>query len=119
MVAEITDDEEYEYYASHGLDYLFGINPVGYCYVTGYGTLSPEHTHHRPSQVVGKSVPGMVVGGANSSPSDPYAKAVLSLRRNGKCYVDNASSYSTNEITIYWNSPAIYLLSLHEDEYAE
>ena len=119
MVAEITDDEEYEYYASHGLDYLFGINPVGYCYVTGYGTLSPEHTHHRPSQVVGKSVPGMVVGGANSSPSDPYAKAVLSLRRNGKCYVDNASSYSTNEITIYWNSPAIYLLSLHEDEFAD
>lgn len=119
MVAEITDDDEYEYYASHGLDYLFGINPVGYCYVTGYGTLSPEHTHHRPSQVVGKSVPGMVVGGANSSPSDPYAKAVLSMRKNGKCYVDNASSFSTNEITIYWNSPAIYLLSIHQDEFAD
>ena len=119
MVSEITDDDAFEFYSSHGLDYLFGINPVGYSYVTGYGTLYPDHTHHRPSQAIGKTVPGMVVGGANSSPSDPYAKAVLSLRKNGKCYVDNASSYSTNEITIYWNSPAIYLLSLHADEYAD
>ena len=118
MVYDVTGEEDYLFYAKHGLDYLFGINPVGYCYVTGYGTLSPEHTHHRPSQYVGKSVPGMVVGGANSNPSDPYAKAVLSLRKNGKCYVDNASSYSTNEITIYWNSPVIYLLSLERDEFA-
>jgi len=119
MLADVMDMSELEYYSEHGLDYLFGINPVGYCYVTGYGSLSPEHTHHRPSQVVGKSMPGMVVGGANSSPSDPYAKAVLTLRKNGKSYVDNASSFSTNEITIYWNSPAIYLLSLHEDKYAK
>ena len=34
---------------------------------------------------------------------------------SGKCYVDNASSYSTNEITIYWNSPLIYLLSMQAD----
>lgn len=115
MIYDLTGEWEYEYYYSHGLDYIFGINPVGYCYVTAYGSLSPEHTHHRPSQVVGHSCPGMLVGGANSSPSDPYAKAVLSLRKNGKCYVDNASSYSTNEITIYWNSPLIYLLSMQAD----
>ncbi|MCR4694172.1 MAG: glycoside hydrolase family 9 protein [Pseudobutyrivibrio sp.] len=28
-----------------------------------------------------------------------------------KCYVDNAQSYSTNEIAIYWNSPVIYLIA--------
>lgn len=32
-----------------------------------------------------------------------------------KCYVDNSESYSTNEITIYWNSPLTYLLSLTEN----
>ena len=26
-----------------------------------------------------------------------------------KCYVDHAMCYSLNEITIYWNSPAVFL----------
>lgn len=28
-----------------------------------------------------------------------------------KRYIDNAESYSTNEIAIYWNSPLTYLLA--------
>jgi endoglucanase len=27
------------------------------------------------------------------------------------CYVDNDASYSTNEVTVYWNSPLIYILA--------
>ena len=117
MMYNLYGDEELNFYANHALDYIFGVNPVGYCYVSGYGTVCPEHPHHRPSQAVGKAMPGMVAGGANSNPADPYATAVLMYRKNGKKYVDNATSFSTNEITIYWNSPAIYLLSYHAKLY--
>lgn len=113
MAYDMTGDETYNEYARYQIDYLFGINPLGYCYVTGYGTLSPEHVHHRPSEVLGKSMPGMLVGGPNSAPSDPYAATVLADRIGGMCYIDNDSAYSVNEITIYWNSPLIYLLEIY------
>src|SRR5690606_36470920 len=31
------------------LNWLLGTNPTGYCFVTGFGTLSPMFIHHRPS----------------------------------------------------------------------
>ena len=93
------------------LNYLFGNNATGYCFMTGFGTLYTDHPHHRPSQVVGKTVPGMIAGGPNSGLNDPYAANVLKGVPPAKCYVDNAQSYSTNEVAIYWNSPVIYLLA--------
>ena len=111
MAAKFTGDAKYASYAQHQLNYLLGVNPLGYCYVTGYGSWAPTHTHHRPSQVLGQTMPGMLVGGPNTNADDPYAKAVLSSSTGGMCYVDNDSCYSTNEITIYWNSPLIYLLA--------
>lgn len=93
------------------LNYLLGNNATGYCFLTGFGTLYPEHPHHRPSQVIGKAIPGMIVGGPNSGLNDPYAQNVLKNMPIAKCYVDNSQSYSTNEIAIYWNSPVIYLLA--------
>ena len=93
------------------LNYLFGNNATGYCFLTGYGTLYPEHPHHRPSQATGKTVPGMIVGGPNSGLDDPYVANVLRGTPAAKCYADNSQSYSTNKITIYWNSPVIYLLA--------
>lgn len=93
------------------LNYLFGNNATGYCFLTGYGTLSTEHPHHRPSQATGKTVPGMVAGGPNSGLDDPYVQNVLKDTPAAKCYADNSQSYSTNEVAIYWNSPVIYLLA--------
>ena len=29
------------------LNYLLGQNATGYCFVTGFGTTSPKHPHHR------------------------------------------------------------------------
>lgn len=93
------------------LDYLLGNNGNSYCFLTGYGTLYPEGTHHRPSQVLGKTLKGMLVGGPNANLEDPYAAAVLKGKAQALCYVDNSQSYSCNEITVYWNSPLIYLLA--------
>ncbi len=97
--------------AKKQFDYLLGANPTSYCFVTGYGTLSPQNTHHRPSQALKTTMAGMLVGGANSNLEDPYAQNVLAGKPAAKCYVDNAQSFSCNEITIYWNSPLIYLLA--------
>ena len=109
-----TGDSKYKTYANSCLNYLYGINATGYCFITGFGTLSPQHTHHRPSQKLNKTMPGMLVGGVNSGLDDPYAKAVLTKAAKAKCYVDNDQSYSCNEVCVYWNSPLIALLNLEK-----
>lgn len=111
MAYNLSGDSKYKEYAQKQRDFLFGVNGTAYCFVTGYGSLTPNSTHHRPSQVLKKTMPGMLVGGANSGLNDPYANAVLYGKPGGLCYVDNEQSYSCNEITIYWNSPLIYLMT--------
>ena len=98
--------------ANRVLDYLLGENPLGTCFVTGYGTVSPQSPHHRPSMKVGEAMKGMLVGGVNSALEDSAAEAYCANNPPAKCYIDNSESYSTNEITIYWNSPLTYLLTL-------
>lgn len=111
MANKLESDPAYLEYAQKQRDYIFGFNGTGYCYVTGYGDLSPQDTHHRPSQALGKTMPGMLVGGADENLEDPYAAAVLYGKPGALAYVDNSQSYSCNEITIYWNSPLIYLMT--------
>jgi len=111
---QLTGEEKYITAAESNLNYLLGNNPNGVCYVTGYGTVSPQCPHHRPSMVKNQPMKGMLVGGVNSSLEDNAAKAYLINSPAAKCYIDNWESYSTNEITIYWNSPLTYLLSLTE-----
>ncbi|MDO5127646.1 MAG: glycoside hydrolase family 9 protein [Eubacteriales bacterium] len=111
MASKLEEDPAYLEYAAKQRDYIFGFNGTGYCYVTGHGDLSPQDTHHRPSQALGKTMPGMLVGGANENLEDPYAAAVLYGRPGALAYVDNSQSFSCNEITIYWNSPLVYLMT--------
>lgn len=116
MANQLAPDEAYRTAAGRQLDYLLGTNTNSYCFVTGFGTLSPVNPHHRPSQAVGEAMAGMLVGGPDSALEDPYAQATLSENANAACYVDNVQSYSCNEITIYWNSPLVYLLTGIEAE---
>ncbi len=112
LAYKITGDAKYLDAAEAQTNYLLGINPCGECFVTGYGTVSPEAPHHRPSMAVGKAMKGMLVGGVNQNLEDSAAKAYCRSLPAAKRYVDNSESYSTNEITIYWNSPLTYLLAL-------
>ena len=107
----LSKSDDYNQLAKKQLDYLLGANSTSYCFVTGYGTLTPQSTHHRPSEALGTTMIGMLVGGANSNLDDPYAQNVLAGKPPAKCYVDNSQSYSCNEVTIYWNSPLIYLMA--------
>ena len=111
FAADLTGDDKYNECASHQLQYILGENALSYCYVTGYGSLYPVNAHHRPCIVTGKVMKGMVIGGPNQNLEDPFAKALLADMPPAKCYLDNNQSFSTNEVTIYWNSPFIYFLS--------
>ena len=110
MGSELLGDETLCADAARQLDYLLGENATGYCFVSGFGTKSPEHPHHRPSTAFGSAVPGMLAGGPDNGLEDPYAVYVLAGRAPAKCYADTDQSYSTNEVCVYWNSPLILLL---------
>ena len=114
MAARVAGKDKADTYkkaASKQLDYLLGANAMGFCFVTGFGTFSPKDVHHRPSITAEKAMPGMLVGGANNGLEDDYAKKMLKNSAPSMCYVDNNASYSTNEVTVYWNSPLIYILA--------
>ena len=115
LAQQLSGNESYGKAAQAQLNYLLGVNPVGICFVSGYGTVSPKNPHHRPSMAVGHAMKGMLAGGVNENLEDSAAKAYCQDLPAAKRYVDNSESYSTNEITIYWNSPLTYLLSLTEN----
>lgn len=118
IAGEAGNNSDYISNAKKNINYLLGKNAVSTCFVTGYGTVSPQNPHHRPSMAVGKAMKGMLAGGVNSNLEDSAAKAYLADTPAAKCYVDNSESYSTNEVTTYWNSPLIYLLALSESSSA-
>lgn len=113
LAYQMTEDSTYLDTSRSNLHYLLGNNAMGECFVTGYGTVSPEHPHHRPSMSKNQAMKGMLVGGVNSGLEDSAAKAYCANSPAAKCYVDHWESYSTNEITIYWNSPLTCLLAMN------
>lgn len=111
MADEIVPSAKYTTCAGYHLDYIYGMNATGYSFVTGTGSLCPTDTHHRPSLVIGECMPGMLVGGPDGALEDPYVSAICFDQPPAKCYVDGNQSFSCNEITVYWNSPLIYLIA--------
>jgi len=98
--------------AQAALDYVLGRNPLGTSMVTGFGSRSPMHPHHRPSEADGvvAPVPGFLVGGPNSGRQDaahcpvPYPSTVPA-----KSWLDHVCSYASNEVAINWNAPLVYV----------
>ena len=111
LAKDLKNVSDYDNAIYDQLSYILGQNALSYCFVTGYGTLSPVNTHHRPSIAVGEEMPGMVAGGPDGNLEDSFIKTTMADTPPAKCYADNAQSFSSNEVTIYWNSPFVYLLS--------
>jgi endoglucanase len=109
MAYELTGDSAYLGAAASALDYLLGRNATGYCFVTGFGTQSPLHPHHRPSEADGRQlpVPGLLAGGPNPGREDGVSTYPSTLP--ARCYTDDVDSYASNEIAINWNAPFVYL----------
>ncbi len=108
----ITGERRYADYVRKQADYLLGVNALGISYVTGTGEYRCNYPHLRPAYADGieECIPGMVSGGPNRFPGDPDAKILIPEGTPPmKCYADDVGCYSLNEITIYWNSPAVFL----------
>lgn len=109
----LTGDKKYVDYALTNLDYLLGRNATGYCFVTGIGSKSPMHPHHRQSVADGVTdpVPGLLVGGPNPGMQD-HSK--YEFTEPETAYSDNSPAYASNEIAINWNAPMVYLVNALE-----
>ena len=109
----LTDKKDYIGGALSNLDYLLGRNALGLCFVTGAGSHSPQHPHHRPSVADGidAPVPGLLVGGPNPGRQDHCSYTLLETETS---YLDSGCAYASNEIAINWNAPIVYLASAIE-----
>lgn len=97
--------------AQAALDYVLGRNAVGISMVTGFGSVSPLHPHHRPSEADGvvAPVPGFIVGGPNPGQQDAKGCPAYPSKAPALSYLDHDCSYASNEVAINWNAPLVYL----------
>ena len=91
--------------------YALGLNALDLCFVTGFGEHAVLYPHHRPSGADGidAPVPGLISGGPNKCYCYPQTKEKLGPDvPPAKYFLDETPSADTNEIAIYWNSPAVF-----------
>ena len=111
---------QYRSAVSEQMHYLLGRNALNRSYVTGFGEHAFKNPHNRPTAMDGidEVMPGWVSGGPFTHFCDPDAMAILKKGTAPmKCHADVVGSYSTNEITIYWNSPAIFVTAFLNGNY--
>jgi endoglucanase len=104
-----------------GLDYLLGRNALNQSYVTGYGEHASHQQHtrwyaHELNSDLPSPPKGSLAGGPNSGLQDPVAASLLKGCQPQLCYVDEIQSYSTNEITINWNSTLAWVAAFAADQ---
>lgn len=109
----LTVNKDYLDGAISNLDYILGRNATGYSFITGIGSKSPMHPHHRQSEADGitEPVPGLLVGGPNLGMQD---SCIYPFKEIETAYVDHMCSYASNEIAINWNAPIVYLANAVE-----
>jgi endoglucanase len=121
---DLTGDARYGHGFMNGIGYLFGRNPTGISFVTGYGS---RYSHRQRVRHFGQALdpsfppppPGSLAGGAASKsydgfPGDPRFSGLPAQL----CYVDEPTSETTNDVCIRWNASlvwvAAYLLRLNQ-----
>jgi endoglucanase len=109
---EQTDNNSYFQIASMQLNYIMGTNAHNISFITGVGTNSVMHPHHRPSVADGviNPVPGLLAGGPDQYLDDPVLQSHFnSSTPPALCYIDDVGSYASNEIAINWNAPLVFV----------
>jgi endoglucanase len=106
-----------------GMDFLLGRNALNISYITGYGDVFSQNQHSRMyAHQLNVELPhppdGFIAGGPNSGIQDPVAQSLLSdcPATPQFCYIDDIESWSTNEITINWNSTLSWVASFVADQ---
>ena len=89
-------------------NYLLGINPISFSYVSGYGENSVRNIYSAIYSNNAKLDPYKCPAGYTAEGTDYYDNRQLS-KYDGKCYMDSDAEWTTNENTIYGNAAMIFL----------
>lgn len=117
---DMTGEKTYLDAIRESMDYLLGRNAMNLSYVTGYGSTWSKNQHSRwYAHQVDASLPnppvGSLAGGPNSTMVDDVGRARLKGCVPQMCYVDDIGAYGSNEITVNWNAPLVYIASFLAD----
>ncbi|MDR1688555.1 MAG: glycoside hydrolase family 9 protein [Clostridiales bacterium] len=91
-------------------NYLLGINPLSFSYVSGIGENSVENIFSGIYSSDKRLDPYKIPAGYFTEGSNIYDNRHLS-KFDGKCYLDSDGEYTTNENTIYGNAAMIFLIA--------
>lgn len=122
LAHDFTGDDRYSTAFTFGVDYLFGRNTLSFSFVSGHGENALTEPHHRfwAGALDGSYPwlpPGALSGGPNDGLEDDVSRAALDGCQTAPatCYLDDIDAWSTNEITINWNSALAWVLAFHDD----
>ena len=113
----ITGEKKYLTCATDSIGYIFGCNPIGTAFMTDNRNGFCRNPCHRLSSAAEADmcVPGLVVCGANALPFDPFSKWNIDKGTPpAKCYVDNKYAFSTNEPSIHFSSPLLFISAFYD-----
>lgn len=122
LAYNFSKNRSYAHGVTKGMDYLLGRNTFSTSFVTGEGTTTVKHPHHRfwagvLNSAFPSAPPGALSGGPNAGLHDPVSAAQLAacVTKPATCWMDDINAYAVNEITINWNAPLAWLLDFQND----
>jgi endoglucanase len=118
---DISGDRRYQRAVLEGIDFLLGRNALNISFITGYGDVYAQNQHSRLfGAQLNAELPhppiGSIAGGPNSGLQDPLMRELLTGCIGQLCYVDDITSYSSNEVAINWNAPLAWVASFLADQ---
>jgi endoglucanase len=120
LAARFSGDARYRNGAVDVMDYLLGRNPLDQSYISGFGARPMRNPHHRfwahkLDAHLPPPPPGVVSGGPNSGrPADDVARTMGACAPM-RCWRDEVSAYSLNEVAINWNAPLVWVAAYLDD----
>jgi endoglucanase len=99
--------------ALDNVHYLLGRNTFSLSWLTHVGENAFQNPHHRPSGADknSKPWPGLLSGGPNQRPQDPAMRRLASGTPPARMYLDDQTSYASNENAINWNAALVFALA--------
>ncbi len=118
---DLSGDKAFLNAARESMDYILGRNAMAMSYITGYGSALARE----PAQPLVCASGGpdrcpirrlvRLPAGRIRRRSMTIAKQRLQGCAPQTCYVDDIEAYGSNEITINWNAPLVYVASFLAD----